>query len=340
MVVADQPQPLLEPLGEALVDHRAVEHFARRVAHRSGLEPLVEPAHELVVDALLHDRRAERRAALAGGAEAGEQRALDREIEVGVFHHDHRVLAAQLEARRLEVATAQRADLRPHGARSREADLVDQPPLEHPLEPGEGLRPVGVHEVQHIAGDAAGVEQLGERGGGGGGVFGRLPHRGVAAQDRRHQVPRGHRAGEVARRDDRGHADRHAEGEELLVRHLRRDRLPVQAPALADEEVARVDDLLDLAERLAVGLADLARDEPGERLLVGLDQSADLRDHAPAGGGRHGGPGALAGAGGAGRVLEALCVRQMDVGDHVGRARRDWSIGAARRARRCAPRRR
>ena len=48
-----------------------------------------------------------------------EQRALDREVEVGVVHHDHRVLAAELEAGRLQVAPAERADLGADGAESR-----------------------------------------------------------------------------------------------------------------------------------------------------------------------------------------------------------------------------
>src|SRR6185503_18783922 len=82
--------------------------------------------------------------------------------------------------------------------------------------------------------------------------------------------------------DDRGDADRDAEREELLVGHLARDGLAVEAPALAEEEVAGVDDLLDLAERLGIGLADLARDEAGERLLVVLDQAADLLDRTAA----------------------------------------------------------
>ena len=44
--------------------------------------------------------------------------------------------------------------------------------------------------------------------------------------------------------------DRDPEGEQLLVGHLAGDRLAVQPPALAEEEVAGVDDLLDLAQRL------------------------------------------------------------------------------------------
>ena len=92
-----------------------------------------------------------------------------------------------------------------------------------------------------------------------------------------------------------------AEREELLVGHLARDGLAVEAPALAEEEVAGVDDLLDLAERLGVGLADLARDQAGERLLVVLDQAPDLLDRAAADRRGHGGPLALGGAGGRGR---------------------------------------
>jgi dihydroxyacetone kinase len=104
VVVADQPSQSQEALQEALVDHRAVEHVLRRVADRRASTARVKRREELVVDELVHDRRAERRAALAGRAEAAEQRALDGEVEVGVGHHDERVLAAELQARRLEVA--------------------------------------------------------------------------------------------------------------------------------------------------------------------------------------------------------------------------------------------
>ena len=119
VVVADQPEPVLEALEEPLVDHRPVEHVLRRVADRRGLDRRRRSGEELVVDRLVDDRRAQRRAALARRAEAAEQRALDGEVEVGVGHHDHRVLAAQLQARRLEVAPAQLADPRADLARAR-----------------------------------------------------------------------------------------------------------------------------------------------------------------------------------------------------------------------------
>jgi hypothetical protein len=137
-------------------------------------------------------------------------------------------------------------------------------------------------------------EELGQRLGRRRRVLGRLPHRRVAAQQGGDEVPGWHGDREVARGDDGRHADRRAEGEQLLVGHLDGTGLAVQPPALADEEVAGVDDLLHLAQRLGVGLADLARDQARERLLVVLHQPAELLDRAPAHGARHGGPLALA----------------------------------------------
>jgi hypothetical protein len=121
-------EPLLEAVQEALAEHRPVQHRrVGRVADDGGLDPGEELLQEGVVDVVVDDRDAERGAALAGGAEAGEQRALGGEVQVGVRHHDERVLAAQLEAGVLQVPAGQLADLRPDGARAGEADLVTSP---------------------------------------------------------------------------------------------------------------------------------------------------------------------------------------------------------------------
>jgi hypothetical protein len=58
-----------------------------------------------------------------------------------------------------------------------------------------------------------------------------------------------------------------------------------------------------------------------ERLLVGLEEAADLRDHASARGRGHRGPRTLGGASGAAGVDEALRVGQQHVGDDVGAVR-------------------
>ena len=65
------------------------------------------------VDPLVDDHPAGGGAALPGRAEAAPQAAVDRELEVGVIHHDDEVLAAHLEMDLLE---------------QRRAGLVDQPP--------------------------------------------------------------------------------------------------------------------------------------------------------------------------------------------------------------------
>ena len=61
------------------------------------LHAIDESRHELVIDALVHRNAARRRAALARRAESAPHRAIDREVEIRVFHHDDDVLAAHLE---------------------------------------------------------------------------------------------------------------------------------------------------------------------------------------------------------------------------------------------------
>src|SRR5688572_33006699 len=100
---AYQLEPPLEPLAEASRDHRPVQDVLGGIADRSVRRGFREPRDEVVVDVAMHDRRAERRAALAGGPETAEQRALHCEVQVGLGHHDERILATELEARRLEV---------------------------------------------------------------------------------------------------------------------------------------------------------------------------------------------------------------------------------------------
>ncbi len=284
MVTCDQPEVVVdEALQEPLVDHRAVEHvLGHWVADRRRLDRAGQAGNEVLVHGLMDDRGAQRRAALARRAEAAEQRALDGQLEIGVGGDDHRVLAAELQARRLQVTAAERADLAPDGRGAREADLVDQALVQRALQPREGRRPVGLHDRQHAVRQPAGCKQRTERLAQRRRVVRGLPHDRVAAQQRWHQVPGRNRHREVARGDDRRDADRHAEREQLLVGHLARHGLAVEPAALAEEEVTGVDDLLDLAERLGIRLADLARDEAGERLLVGLDDPADLLDRAPA----------------------------------------------------------
>ncbi len=333
-MVLDQPEELLEAVGEALVDHRPVQDVLERVADHGLLGGAREAGQEVVVHRLVHDGRAHRRAALAGGAEAAEQRPLHRQVQVGVGHDHQRVLAAQLQARRLQVAPAQLADACTHRARAGEADLVHQVAVQRGLQAGEGGVAVGQHHLQHAVRQAAGLQQAGQRPADLGRVLGRLPHHRVAAQQRRDDVPGRHRRREVPGGDDGRHAHRVAEREQLLVGHLRRHRLAVQAPALTQEEVTGVDDLLHLAARLGDRLAHLGGHHPRQRLLVGLHDAADLLDRAAAAGRRRGGPFALRGPGaltGGNEVLAGLRHGANATGAGTTAAT-CWAAAASRRA--------
>src|SRR6266516_5256076 len=122
VMIADQLEPILEPGGEASIDHRAVQDVAGRVADRGLGDRLREPIDEVVVNVPMHDRRSEGGAPLPRGPEPAEQRALDREVQVGVGQHDERVLAAELEAGGLEMTAAELTQALADGGRSREAN--------------------------------------------------------------------------------------------------------------------------------------------------------------------------------------------------------------------------
>ena len=247
MMIADQVEPFLESLREASVDHRPIQDVAGRFADRRFRDRLREPGEEVVVHVGVDDRSAERRASLPRRSEAAEQGAFDGEVEVRVGHHDERILPAQLQTRRLEVAAAELAETLADRRGPGEADFVDQPFVERSLESCERLLPVGQDHLERPLREAGVQDQLGEGLGDRWRVLGRLPHDRVAAQERRHDVPRRHRHREVPRRHDRGRSDRDPEREELLVGHLRGHCHAVEAPPLAEVERTRVDDLLDLA---------------------------------------------------------------------------------------------
>ena len=148
--------------------------------------------------------------------------------------------------------------------RAGKADLLDKFAIQGCFETVIGRGTVGDHDLQDLPWHSTGVEDLRHRLGDRRGLLGGLPHDGVAGDECGHDVPGRHGRGEVARGDDHGGADRHAEGEELLIGHLARDRLTVEPAALPEEEVTGVDHLLHVTQRLGVDLAHLAGHKVGE----------------------------------------------------------------------------
>ena len=222
-----------------------------------------------------------------------------------------------------------------------EADLVHVAGIEGVLQPGEGRLAVCQHQIQDAVGQPAAIDQqLEQRRAAGRGVLGGLPHHGVAAQQSRDEVPGRDGDREVAGGDDAHHPDRVAEREQLLVRHLARHGLAVEPAPFAEEEIAGVNDLAHLAERLGIGLADLSGHQPGERLGVGLDHPADVSDRPAPNRGGHIRPGALCRRGPSvlPRANVLASARQTSATTSLVRAGLVESIG--RRARRAPERRR
>src|SRR5712691_6753709 len=132
------------------------------------------------------------------------------------------------------------------------------------------VRPTSVEpvdEVQHPARKPRLGEDLDEERGEERRVLRRLEDHGVAADERREDLPGRDRQREIPRRDRGHHADRHADRDAELLRQLA-GRLDAEEPAaFAEHVLGGVDSLLHVAERLRQHLAHLARHEPAELVL-------------------------------------------------------------------------
>ena len=104
----------------------------------------------------------------------------------------------------------------------------------------------------------------------------RLEDDGVAADQRRRDLPRRDRHREIPRRDHRADAERLAHRHRELVAQLRGHRLPVLPAALAGHELRHVDRFLHVAARLLEHLPHLARHVAREGFLL-LDKACGRR---------------------------------------------------------------
>ena len=159
-------------------------------------------------------------------------------LEVGVVADDERVLAAELEADLGQALAGDARDHPPDRGRAGEADDGDARVLDERL---ARLAAEAVDDVEDARGQARLGGEPGEGERGLGRVLGGLEHRGVAAQQRREDLPRDVGDRRVGGDDQAGHAERLADRHRLPVRHRARRRLAVEAAALAGDEVAHLD---------------------------------------------------------------------------------------------------
>src|ERR1041384_4848516 len=96
-----------------LVDQRAhLRSRLRPVAHAERLRLLLQHRHELRVNGFMNDEARRGGAPLAGGAEGAPEDSFERELEIGVLHHDLRVLPPHLEGHALPRPAADRKSTR------------------------------------------------------------------------------------------------------------------------------------------------------------------------------------------------------------------------------------
>ena len=240
-----------------------------------GRDLLGQLRQEVVVHGLLDVDPLDRDADLAGVVEPVGGRGVGRALEVGVREHDHRVLAAELEADRGEGLRRLRHHLlaRRDGAGEHHVvDLVDQRRAGRPAPGGDGEDAVRDPALgQHL-----GHQQRGERG-----DLGWLEDDRVAGGKRRDAVAERVVERVVPRADHPDHAER---------------RVAHDHPATADERRRRLDLLVGEVDGRLAG-PELERREPvrelGDLGLVGrapglradrADDALRVGDHPAAGG--------------------------------------------------------
>ena len=227
----------------------------------------------------MQNQATRRRAPLSRGPERAPQHAVEREIEIRVVHHDHRILAAHLERQALVHLAARGADRRagfgrPGKRNHRDVRMLDERPPHH--------RPLTVHELHYFRRQTRPEEDLDQEVCSVGDVLGGLEDHRVSAQQRRKHLPRGDRHRKVERRDDAANPNRTSVAHRPLVAHLARHGVAEQATPLGCGVVRRVDPLLDVAARLGEWLPHLSRHEIGDLVLASRQDVADTPQNVTA----------------------------------------------------------
>src|SRR4051794_9917128 len=222
---------------------RVADPHPRRLAGDALDEAVGDLAHD--VDAL------DTRAGLAGVGEAAPDRAGHGVVEVGVGADDHRVLAAELEHRALQLAGADLADRAPDLDRAGAEDLAGARPGQRVAD-----RAAAVNDPDQALGQAAVLEDVADPLAQQRRQAGRLEHDAVAGHQRDRDLAEGDRPGVVPGGDDADHAD----------------RLVGEVAALGEREGLRHPHLLvgeDLRPRLGAPVQGVDRRQQLHRVRLG-----------------------------------------------------------------------
>src|SRR5690606_2026345 len=181
---------------------------------------------ERVVDAVLYVDTVGADACLAIVAVLGDDRALDRLVQVGVVEHDERGVATQFQGNLLDVLGAFFHQLATDFGRAGEGQLAYQGVAGQLA--ADFASAAGNH-AQHASRDAGAVGQLDQGQGGVRGLRSRLEHHGAASGQGRAGFTGDHGGREVPRGDGRGNADRLLDDDQAFIWLMPRDGVTVDA---------------------------------------------------------------------------------------------------------------
>ncbi len=221
------------------------------------------------------------------GAEIGR---LGGALHVGIFQHDQRILAAQLDAALLEMGAGLGSDLPANGGRAGERDALDIGVLDQLVTDLRHMVTRAGDDVEDALGQARLLEDFGEQEAAQiGGFLGGLEHDGVAGSEREEETACRENAGKIPRADDRDNAHRATDGHRHLAvvggQHL--------AGGLPDRRRGGVEDFSDIAgfeHALAEPAAALGLDRVDDVHLALFPDFGGLVQHVGALGERQLGP--------------------------------------------------
>ena len=233
----------------------------------------------------VHDQPAQRGAALPGGARRGEHDAAHGEVEVGGRGDDRRVVAAELEQAAAEARGDPRADRAAHPHRPGGADQRDPRVVDEPLADARRARGPARWTPSGAPTSSAARRSSASQASAVSGVSSDGFHTTVSPQTSAIAVFHDHTATGKLNAEI---TPTTPSGCQVSISRwpgpLRRHRPAVQLARQPDRELADVDHLLDLAQRLGRDLARLEGDQFGQvRLVLGQqlaeppDQRAALR---------------------------------------------------------------
>src|ERR1035441_9260211 len=296
-----------------LVDARAdVDAGLHAVANFELLRALDHGGDEAIVDGVLDNGAAGGGAFLAGGKERGVDHVFHGGSEVRVGQDDGGILAAHFE---LDAEMARGSLLvKPLSdfARAGERDGLERRGVNQCL--AERAAGAG-HEVDHAFGNAGFVERFDDAPGAEGRGGGRLDEHGVAADERRGELPGGDGAGEIPRRNEADYADGFAQREHVDAVALGGHQHAGHARPFAAEIAEDIDGAAYFALGFGQRLAFLAGHVGGHLLEFPVEDVGGFEEDVAARGAAQSAPGGQGGGSGSGGVGDVLRAAFDEVAD-------------------------